>query len=398
MACEQIVQKRLLPVVRTCLDSGTSMSGQIDLYQLFNFATMDIVNAYMFGLKSGSNFIQNPGEGENWLSLYASRKKYVFWPQEFPAITNILAKVGIRLSPAWVGEANHELEDWCIQMCKRADKCMDGNAQIRPEDVPHVYQQLKNALDIESRKRRDIPAGLIEAARTPRLSVASDMLDQLSAGHEPSSITLAYLFYELILHQKFQDRLREELLTCFSAEEHDSTLGEIREAVPSSKTLDAFPFLHAVLLETLRLHPAIPGSQPRIMPSAKPGQSLKLGSYHNVPPNVRVSAQAYSLHRNPSVFANPEDFNPDRWLTKDEDRKAEMMRWFWAFSSGGRMCIGSNLAMVQMKLLIAVLIANFKFLRVVDDNPKAGGIVQEDEYTATPKGARLIVDFAAVSV
>lgn len=394
-ACEQIVQERLLPAMKTCLDSGRDM-GRIDLYQLFGFATMDLVTAYMFGLRSGSNFIQNPEDGERWLNLYSSRKQFAFWPQELPGITNMLAKLGIRLSPAWVREANHELGDWCIQMCERADSCIDGDAQCRPQDVPTVYQQLKKALNSEIRKGTDIPTGLIEAARTPRLSVAGDMLDHLSAGHETSSITLTYLFHELILHQKLQVRLREELLTCFNAMQHDSTPNMGRAVLPSSKTLDALPFLHAVLMETLRLHTAIPGSQPRITPPAKPGQPVKLGPFHDIPPNVRVSAQAYSLHRNPCVFSDPDSFDPDRWLTRGENRKADMMRWFWAFSSGGRMCIGSHLAMLQMKLLIAVLFANFEFLRVVDDNPKGGGIVQEDEYTARPKGERLIVEFATV--
>jgi len=44
----------------------------------------------------------------------------------------------------------------------------------------------------------------------------------------------------------------------------------------------------------------------------------------------------FSLHRNPDVFKDPLDFNPDRWL----DASVEMKKWFWAFSSGGRMCIG----------------------------------------------------------
>jgi hypothetical protein len=47
----------------------------------------------------------------------------------------------------------------------------------------------------------------------------------------------------------------------------------------------------------------------------------------------------YSLHRNPAVFRDPLVFNPERWLG-DPKEVAEMKKWFWAFSSGGRMCIG----------------------------------------------------------
>lgn len=52
--------------------------------------------------------------------------------------------------------------------------------------------------------------------------------------------------------------------------------------------------------------------------------------------------------------------------------------------------------MQQMKLITAVLVANFVFLKVVDDAAEKGGIEQEDAYTARPKGERLVVKFAAV--
>lgn len=390
IACEHIVNERLLPAVRQCIGPGSSTKGHIDLYQLFNLTTMDVVTAYMFGLKSGSNFIQKQEEGDRWLELYGSRKKFVFWPQELPGLSNLVAMFGIKLSPAWVAEANHELEDWCMRMCDRADDCMSETGQCRPEDIPHVYQQLRKALDAEIQKGADISTGLIKAAQTPRLSVASDMLDHLSAGHETSSITLTYLFYELVLHPEIQKRLRREVLACFKSSQCD--VGPL----PTSKDLDALPFLQAVLMETLRIHPAIPGLQPRITPLVRDGQPVKLGSFRNIPANVRVSAQAFSLHRNSLVFPSPESFEPDRWLVKDESRKAEMMRWFWAFSSGGRMCIGSNLAMLQMKLIVAVLVASFTFLSVIDDNPEKGGVEQQDEYTARPKGERLVVEIGLV--
>ena len=47
----------------------------------------------------------------------------------------------------------------------------------------------------------------------------------------------------------------------------------------------------------------------------------------------------YSLHRNPDIFKNPTKFDPGRWLEPSENL-ADMKKWFWAFSSGGRMCIG----------------------------------------------------------
>jgi hypothetical protein len=54
------------------------------------------------------------------------------------------------------------------------------------------------------------------------------------------------------------------------------------------------------------------------------------------------------LHRNGAVFADPEAWEPSRWLrAADDPQLREMNRWFWAFGSGGRMCVGSNLALYR---------------------------------------------------
>lgn len=395
-ACHEIVHARLLPLMGRCLGGGESNRGRVDLYEVLNFATMDLVNAYIFGLSNGSDFLQNQEKGRWWLRLYASRKKFVFWVQELPSVTAFCRRLGIRLSPQWVADANSELEQYCMSMCDSGDhwlsKISSKADSGEEKDVPAVYRQLKDALMADEAKgdkaKRD-PSS-IEAGQDIRLMIASEMLDQLSAGHETSAITLTYLFWELIQHQNIQEELRAEL------KPYASDLKDSSNPLPPAKAIDTLPYLHAVLMETLRLHPAIPGPEPRITSCTKDGHGVTLGTYSGIPPNVRVSSQPYSLHRNPFVFPDPESFKPDRWLSSTESQRAEMHRWFWAFSSGGRMCIGSNLAMQQMKLLVAVLVSNFRLLRVVDDGPEKGGIEQEDAYTARPMGEKLVVEIERV--
>ncbi|KAL9036907.1 MAG: hypothetical protein Q9214_005932 [Letrouitia sp. 1 TL-2023] len=140
-------------------------------------------------------------------------------------------------------------------------------------------------------------------------------------------------------------------------------------------------------METLRLHSPIPGPQPRITPS----NFTSLVNSPPLPPGIRVSSQAYTLHRNSRVFPSPLTWNPSRWLDASEAHKTEMGRWFWAFGSGGRMCVGSNFAMQTMKFIVASVYSNFR-TRIVDD----GGIEQMDAYTAGPKGKRLVLAFERV--
>jgi cytochrome P450 len=112
-------------------------------------------------------------------------------------------------------------------------------------------------------------------------------------------------------------------------------------STPDPKQLDGLPILHAVVMETLRLHAPIPGPQPR----QSPFPSSQIGAYQ-VPGGVRVAALAYTLHRDEHAFPEPEKWDHTRWLAteaSDEERR-ERNRQFWAFGSGGRMCIGSNFA------------------------------------------------------
>lgn len=90
------------------------------------------------------------------------------------------------------------------------------------------------------------------------------------------------------------------------------------------------------------------------------------------------------MHRNPDVFPEPETWRPERWLDSDGniDAGGEKARWFWAFGSGGRMCVGSNLAMMEMKSVAATVWSNYA-TSVVND----AGMIHEGGYMAGPIGS-----------
>ena len=153
--------------------------------------------------------------------------------------------------------------------------------------------------------------------------------------------------------------------------------------------------MQALIQETLRVTPPIPGAEPRITPPAGcflgPPDS-PIGQYY-VPGNVRIAASPYALHNNPHVFPEAEKWRPDRWLDdelsspRNEAAQLEKKeRWWWAFSSGGRMCIGSNFAMLEMKMLVAALYTTFKTSLVEDQED---GMTPIDGYMGGPKANKL---------
>jgi hypothetical protein len=343
-------------------------AGIVDIYELLSAVTMDIVTGYIFGLAAGSNFTADVDSCRHFLDLYSSRRSFNFWPQELPTLTAWLAWLGLRLVPDCVGAANREIEDWAVSMCDAAARVWarggGGGEQggVELVDTPVVYAQLAEALQKESLRSRTAAAtaggeegssssnnpaaATEEEEEEQRLTIASELLDHLAAGFDTSGITLTYLVHEVSQQPALQSALRAELLAL-----SPPLVAASAPALPDPRALDALPLLHAVLWETLRLHPAIPGPQPRVTPAG--GCALGPDPGFKVPAGVRVSASAGSLHANEEVYEQAGEWRPERWIDvdgedrEDRERRKEMDRWFWAFGSGGRMCIGSNLAMYR---------------------------------------------------
>ncbi|TVY75893.1 Cytochrome P450 monooxygenase sdnE [Lachnellula suecica] len=377
-----ILHDRLLPVLRSASLSKTGRG--IDIHDIWNATSMDFITAYQFGLSKGSNFLQNESERQHWLSLYHSRKTHTFFNQELPKLTRFLRYFHVNLVPPWVDDANKELEEWCQDRCSDTTKSMDGGS--KDSDVgnkPVVMDAIISGISKEKTKGDDSVLSST-TLKHQELSVASEMIDHLAAGHETSGITLTYISWYLSRDPPLQDKLRKELLTLNPSIKLASQSSENK--IPSSKDLDALPLLHAVVMETLRLRAAIPGGQPRMTPYP----SCTLGPYTDIPGGVRVAAQAHTVHRNAEVYPDPERWDHKRWMDDEngysEEQRKERDRWFWAFSSGGRMCIGSNFAMHEIKLVIAAVYSNFKTY-IVDDE----GIEQSDGYTCGPESNHLFL-------
>ncbi len=165
-------------------------------------------------------------------------------------------------------------------------------------------------------------AGALDA-----LDIASECADHLLAGIDTTSDTLMFLIWAFSRpqHSQSQQRLIEEL----------RALPEdvFQDGVPRLEAVDALPYLNAVIRETLRTYAPLPATEPRSLSA-----DCVIEGY-TIPAGTVVGVSPYSLHRNAEVFKSPLTFDPERWFGPAE-QVAAMNRWFWAFSSGGRMCIG----------------------------------------------------------
>ncbi|KAF7719950.1 Uncharacterized protein PECH_005807 [Penicillium ucsense] len=372
LVSQTVILDRLLPLLQQTAESGDSL----DVHDLNQGLTMDFVSGYLFGLRNGTNHVQDHSYRKHWLHMYLCRKPFEFYHQEMPYLDGWMKCLGLRVIPKYCDEANSMLDAWALDLCNKAEQSL---ASTDPAIEPIVYKQLKQSLDKQAAKEG------VKPNRKHQLNdIACEMYDQLTAGFETSAVGLTYLMWQLSRHPEIQNRLREELRTLDPVIRIPGS-----NELPSPKSIESLPLLDAIITETLRLHAPIPGIQPRVTPEP----SCSLAGYDNIPPGIRVNAQAYSLHRNPEVFPDPKCWQPKRWLKAENtpEELEERRRWFWAFGSGGRMCVGSNLALQETKLVAAAIYSNFRTTIVNDD-----GIEAIDAYTVHPRGEKLILRFEKV--
>lgn len=160
---------------------------------------------------------------------------------------------------------------------------------------------------------------------------AAECNDHMVAGIDTSGDSLCFLMWQLSQpeSQHYQARLREEIAS--------SSYSLSSPSSSSGARFDELPFLDAVVQEGLRCFPAIPMSLPRVVPEG--GRSVVDGVF--VPAGTVVSSQAYSVGRcDEGVFPEPDEFRPERWLRAGGE--AERRRLMFAFSHGGRGCVGKQ--------------------------------------------------------
>jgi cytochrome P450 len=212
------------------------------------------------------------------------------------------------------------------------------NTFFKPKSTPLAH----NFVLSRSQQRNPDAASLLhklqsKSADITTMLTAAESMDHMAAGIDTTGDGLCFLMYELSLpHNTHRmQRLQREITD------------------NSAAKLDELPYLDAVIKEGLRLFPPIPMSFPRYVPRG--GRQIL---NYTLPGGTIVSCQPYSLHLlNTDVFPNPETFLPERWLDKEGD--IERNRLFFSFSSGGRGCIGKNLALVEMKVLLREIYGRF---------------------------------------
>ncbi len=185
-----------------------------------------------------------------------------------------------------------------------------------------------------------------DGGRMSDRQIRDEVLTLALAGHETTSITLAFCWYLLARHPEAEATLHREL---------DSVLGG---RAPTVEDLPALTFTECVVKESLRLFP------PAWSISREAVEEDEVGGW-KIPVGAVVVMNPWTVHRDARFFDEPEVFRPQRWAEGLEQRLPRFA-WF-PFGGGPRLCIGSGFAMMEARLVLATLAQRFRVERVPDD-------------------------------
>lgn len=171
----------------------------------------------------------------------------------------------------------------------------------------------------------------------------------LLAGRDTTAQTLSWLFVELDKAPHATATLREEIARVIPALAN----GEL--ATTSMVDVQQLVYMEAVVKETLRLHQPIPVNPKHV------DRDVVLSDGTFLRKGMTVSLAVYAMGRMPFVWGDDADeFKPERWIDKETGKLLSVSAYkFASFNAGPRICLGMNLAMMEVKMVTAALLSKF---------------------------------------
>ncbi|WP_158891050.1 cytochrome P450 [Amycolatopsis anabasis] len=188
--------------------------------------------------------------------------------------------------------------------------------------------------------RSDLVSMLAESDLSPA-RIRDSALVVMMAGYHTSGVAASWALYLLSQHPEIAARVHAEL---------DRVLGD--RPAPEYGQLGELEYLERVLKESMRRYPPGPYAARELV------EDLELGE-HLVPAGTTLMYPIWAIHLNPRHWPDPERFDPDRFLPGAARERPRFA--FVPFGFGPRSCEGAALAMVEIKLMLAVLLKRFEF-------------------------------------
>jgi cytochrome P450 len=298
---------------------ATATGRGVDVFAEMVAATFEVISDVTF----------SDGEGFDRDTVHRAIETYI-------GQTAKVSLLDILGAPAWVPRLNRMFSSSGMRDMKAvADAAIDRRRGMARKDVPDLLDLLLAAEDPATHRRMTTA------------ELRDNLLTFIVAGHETTALTLAWSLYLCAFDQDVQAGARAEA---------QAVLGDRAATVADVAKL---PLVRRIVDEALRLYP----------PAAflsRTAQAADTLCGREVLPGDTVILPIYALHRHHSLWRDPDQFDPSRFA----DPKAIDRFAYLPFGDGPRICIGASFALQEAVIVLATLLARFRFSQIAGKDPK----------------------------
>ncbi|KAH8346412.1 hypothetical protein KR084_012203 [Drosophila pseudotakahashii] len=316
------------------LDEGSS---ELELKDFFTRYTNDVIATAAFGIQVNS--FKDPSN--EFFSIGQRISEFSFWGS-LKVMFYILMPKLMKALRVPVMDINNV--DYFKKLVFDAMKYRKEESIVRP-DMIHLLMEAQRQFRKDQEEAKESQE---ERAEFNDEDLLAQCLLFFSAGFETVSTCLSFTSYELLMNPEVQDKLYEEIL---------AVKEELGDRPLDYDTLMGMKYLDCVVSESLRKWP--PAWVLDRMCAADYELKDEEGQLVlQLRKDDLVHIPVVALHHDPDNFPQPEEFRPERF---DEEHKHEIRQFtYLPFGVGQRSCIGTRMALMEVKSLIFQLLLRYR--------------------------------------
>jgi cytochrome P450 len=231
-------------------------------------------------------------------------------------------------APDWVPRPGRLLDRDGPRMDRMIDAIVKARMATGPSEPPDLLDLLIAARDPETGE------GLSPA------DIRNNLTAFLMAGHETTALALTWALYLLALDPAVQARAR------------DAAQAALGDGPADAAALERLGYVRQVIEEAVRLYP------PAALLTRNAREADEVAG-RPVGQGATVILPIYALHRHRLLWDDPDAFDPDRFAP--EAVRARHRFAYLPFAAGPKVCIGLGFAMMEAQIILATLVARFRF-------------------------------------
>jgi cytochrome P450 len=192
---------------------------------------------------------------------------------------------------------------------------------------------------------RDLLQKFVDTKTLDSSATIGLLMSTISAAADTTATSTSATIFYLLKNPETLARLRAELKAA-----------KISAPIPQYEEVKDLPYLNATIKEAMRLFPVLNWPMERRVPA---GGALLAGTFF--PEGTSVGCMPSAVHHNRTVFGDDVyAFRPERWLEGDAEALRKMEASHLGFSRGRRVCLGIEIARMQLKKIVSAIVLGFE--------------------------------------